>query len=281
MTYILYNPLANGGNGYAGVGKVQEAYRREEPETLDLTKLDVRQFLAGLTAEDQVILCGGDGTINCLINAIDGLTLSVPIYMWRFGTGNDFLRDVSGKGGPRTVLLNDYIRDLPFAEMQGRKIRFINNCCCGMDGLVCEIGERAKRRRKKGKISYIWLALRSILHDYRWVNARVTVDGETREYEKVWMASALNGRYVGGGMMLAPDQDRMGDKLCCLVWHGTNRIMTIIRLLRVFGGTHVKYTDICDIRFGRNIEVELSAPVAAQLDGEVVSGVTRYTAHKE
>lgn len=280
MTYILFNPLANGGNGYVGVDKVQDAFRDESPETLDVTKLDTKAFLTGLTAEDQVILCGGDGTINCLINALDGAEISVPVYMWRFGTGNDFLRDVSGQDGPQTVLLNDYIRDLPYAEVQSRRIRFINNCCCGVDGLVCELGESIKRRRKKGRVSYIWLAVRSVLHDYHWTNARVTVDGQTREYKKVWMASALNGRYVGGGMKLAPDQDRSGDTLCCIVWHGTGRIMTIIRLLSVFSGKHVKYTKMCDVRFGHDIEVELGAPTAVQLDGEVVSGVTHYTAHK-
>lgn len=280
MTYILYNPLANGGNGTAGVGKVQAAYQAEKPETLDITKLELREFFSGLTAEDKVILCGGDGTINFLINAIDGVEVLSDLQMWRFGTGNDFLRDVSGKHDSQTVPLNEYIQNLPYAEMQGRRIRFINNCCCGMDGLVCERGEAAKRARKKGRINYTWLALRAILHDYRCVNAKVTVDGETREYEKVWMASVLNGRYIGGGMMLAPNQDRMSDMLCSFVWHGTGRIMTVIRLLRVFGGTHVKYKDMCDIRFGRNIEVELSEPVAVNLDGEVVSGVRRYTAHK-
>lgn len=281
MTYILYNPLANGGNGIAGLGKVQAAYQTENPETLDITKLELRSFFAGLTAEDKVILCGGDGTINFLVNAIDGVEVSADIQMWRFGTGNDFLRDVSGKHGPQTVPLKEYIQKLPYAEMQGRRIRFINNCCCGMDGLVCEMGEAAKRLRKKGRISYTWLALRAILHDYHCVDAKVTVDGQTREYKKVWMASVLNGRYVGGGMKLAPDQDRMGDRLCSLVWHGTNRVMTIIRLLRVFsGGTHVKFKNMCDIRFGRNIEVEISEPVACNLDGEVISGVTRYSAHK-
>lgn len=280
MTYILFNPLANGGHGYAGVAKVQAAFRHQSLETLDITTLDTKAFLTGLAADDLVILCGGDGTINRLVNDMEGAEPAAPVYMWKFGTGNDFLRDVSGKGGAQTVLLNDYIKALPYAEIHGRRIRFINNCCCGMDGLVCELGEKAKLLRKKGKVSYSWLAIRAILHDYRWTNARVTVDGETREYRKVWMASVLNGRYVGGGMKLAPNQNRDGDKLCCLVWHGTSRIMTILRLISVFWGGHIKYADMCDIRFGRHIEVEMDAPVAANLDGEVVSGVTRYTAHK-
>lgn len=280
MTYILYNPLANGGNGLAGVDKVLAAFAEQTPETRDVTKLDMKPFLDGLTENDRVILCGGDGTINYLINDLDGEVPAVPVYVWRFGTGNDFLRDAADKTA-QMVLLNDYIGNLPYAEMRGRKIRFINNCSCGMDGLICELGEKAKAKREKGRVNYIWLALRAILLQYKRTTARVTVDGETREYDKVWMASAMNGRFVGGGMRLAPDQDRKSGDLCCFVWHGTNRVMTVIRLLRVFGkGSHVKFKNMCDVRFGRDIRVELGAPMAVQLDGEVISGVTSYTAHK-
>jgi diacylglycerol kinase family enzyme len=280
MIYILYNPLANGGNGTVGLEKVQAAFPGQCLDQQDITKLDTRAFLTGLSADDRVILCGGDGTINHLINAIADTPIAVPISIWKFGTGNDFWRDVPEKGDHQTVLLNDYIQNLPYAMVDGQKVYFLNNCSYGLDGKVCEIGEHVKRHRKKGKVSYAWLAIRSILRDYHCGNADVTVDGETRHYEKVWMASALNGRFVGGGMKLAPDQDRTSDKLCCLVWHGTSRLATLCRLVSVFWGGHVKWKHMCDVRFGRDIQVVFDRPTAAQLDGEVFSDITGYTAHK-
>lgn len=279
MTYILYNPLANGGHYLPGIQKVQETLRGQQTEIKNVLELETRPFLLGLTEADQVILCGGDGTINCLINDLDGEVPAVPVYVWKFGTGNDFLRDVPVEPGAQMVLLNDYIRNLPCAEIGGRRIRFINNCSYGLDGIICETGERVKGQ-KKSKVNYTWLAIRSIVHDYHCANARVTVDGQTREYEKVWLASAFNGRFVGGGMKLAPGQERLSDTLCCLVWHGTGRFTTILHLISVFWGGHVKRTDICDVRFGRDIQVEFDRPAPAQLDGEVVSGVTGYSAHK-
>jgi diacylglycerol kinase family enzyme len=280
MIYILYNPLANGGNGTAGIDDVAAAFAPQATETKNVLELDTRTFLTGLSETDQVILCGGDGTINKLVNAIEGADIAVPIYVWKFGTGNDFWRDVPEKADKQMVRLNEHIQRLPYAEIGGQHVCFINNCSFGLDGIVCETGDRIKRQRKKGKVSYAWLAIRSIIADYHCGNARVTVDGETREYTKVWMASALNGRYVGGGMKLAPDQDRDSDKLCCLVWHGTNRLHTLIRLVSVFWGGHVKWKNMCDVRFGSHIQVEYDRPTAAQLDGEVISGVTGYTAHK-
>lgn len=280
MTYILYNPLANGGHGYRGVKKIRASLGGERPIVRNVTRLHIPAFLAGLGAEDRVIVCGGDGTLNFFINAIDGGELAVPVYMWQFGTGNDFLRDAAEGGEPQMVLLNEHIKNMPCAEVQGQRIRFANGCSCGVDALVCEMMDEQRRLHKSRKANYTALAVSAIFRRYRPMSGRVTVDGETREYKNLWMAAAMNGRYQGGGMKFAPDQDRNSDLMCCMVWHGTSALGTLIRFPSVIPGKHVRYKNICDIRFGREIRVELDGTAAAQLDGEVVSGVTGFTARK-
>ncbi len=279
MTFILYNPHACSGHGYAGVQKVVDSLWPERPEVRDITQTDIRPFLAGLSEEDQVILCGGDGTLHFVINALEGTSPAVPICVWWFGTGNDFLRDVRPKGGVRKARLNDYMQRLPMVEVNGETRRFLNNSSFGLDGQVCELGDELKQTRKT-KVSYVMLALRLVLRRYHWTNATVTVDGETRHYNKVWIASALNGRYVGGGMKIAPNQDRLSEKLCCIVWHDTGRLGTLLRLPTLLWGGHVKLKNKCDVFFCQDVAVEFERPCAIQLDGEVISGVTRYRAWK-
>lgn len=278
MTYILYNPLANGGNGRLGVDEVQAQFPGSERR--DITALDTNEFLTGLTGEDRVILCGGDGTIHRLVNDLrEPASLEVPVYIWKFGTGNDFWRDVPEKQEKEMVLLNDYIKNLPVARINGNDIRFVNDCGFGMDSRVCELGE--ERKREKGeRVNYVKLAIKTILFDYKRVRARVTVDGEVRQYEKTWLATTMNGRYVGGGMKLTPGQDRRSDDLCCIVWHGTPRFLTLFLFVLVFSGAHVKLKGMFDVRFGKEIRVEFDRPCAVNLDGEVISGVTTYTAEK-
>ncbi len=280
MTYILFNPLANNGHGTEGLDKPIAAVRSSgaEPQLMDLTAMDARAFLSALAVDDRVILCGGDGTLHHLINDLDGFVPAAPIYVWKFGTGNDFLRDVKSRSAGSLTLLNDYIHDLPQAEINGRRSRFLNNVSFGLDGQVCELGEQEKARLGK-KVSYIPLALRLAAREYRMVNASVTVDGETRTYERVWVASAFNGRYIGGGLMLAPDQDRLSDKLCCVVFGGAGRAYILSRLPLVLWGGHVKLPT-CDVRFGNDIRVSFDSPAALNMDGEVVSGVTDYHAWK-
>ena len=279
MNYILFNPLANNGRGTEGLDKPIAALRAQggEPALLDLTATGAADFLRGLTAEDRVILCGGDGTLHHLVNDLDGFVPAAPVYVWRFGTGNDFLRDV-GKKGSGPVLLNDYIHGLPHAEVEGGVRRFLNNVSLGLDGQVCELGEQEKARLGR-KVNYAPLALRLVVKDYQMVDATVTVDGETRSYEKVWVASVFNGRYVGGGFKLAPGQDRLSDKFCSVVWSGKGRGYTLTHLPMALWGGHVKLPD-CDVRFGNDVRVTVDRPVALNLDGEVVSGVTGYHAWK-
>lgn len=278
MTYILYNPLANGGNGRQGIDDVQAHF----PGSLlyDITALNANDFLTSLTGEDQVILCGGDGTIHHLVNDLaDPTTLTVPVYIWKFGTGNDFWRDVPEKKELEMVLLNDYIKNLPYAMVNGKAIRFLNNCSFGIDGRVCEMGE-AKKREKGGRVSYAAMALKAIGYDYKCAKARVTVDGVTKEYDKVWLATAMNGKYFGGGMKLTPGQDRRSDRFCCIVWHKTPRLLALPLFISVFPGLHVHLKSMFDITWGNDIRVEFDRPCAINLDGEVTSGLTFYSAHK-
>ncbi len=283
MTYILYNPLANNGHGTDGLDDVLAAAgprdRDQTPELVDVTKEDEAALLMGLGAEDEAIVCGGDGTLHYLINALAGQVPAAPVYLWRMGTGNDFLRDVAGKSGEKMVRLNEYLRDLPTAEPAGgQRQYFLNNASFGLDGQVCELGEQEKARLGQ-PVNYIALALRLVLRDFHPAKATVTVDGVAKTYENVWVASAFNGRYVGGGMKLAPDQDRTGGKLCCVVLHSLTRGTVLLHLAKVYWGGHVKMKQ-CDVRFGNDISVRFEAPGSLNMDGEPLGRVSGFRAVK-
>ena len=279
MTYILFNPLANGGRGIRGLGEVQTFLAAETPEIRDITKLDAASFFAGLTERDRVVLCGGDGTLHRLANDIADIPLRAELLAWRFGTGNDFLRDITG--GKKTdcplIPIGPYLTDLPTAEVDGTRHRFLNGCSCGVDAVVCAMME--ENRHKPRRSGYAATALGSFFKNYRPMRARVTVDGETRTYDRLWMAASMNGRFQGGGMNFAPQQDRRGDTLCCMVWHGTSPLGTLLRFPFVIPGWHTRFP-MCDIRFGHEITVELEEPTFLQFDGEVLSDVRGYIARK-
>ena len=88
----------------------------------------------------------------------------------------------------------------------------------------------------------------------------------------------MKGKYYGGGMKMAPDQDRFSDKLTVVVYHCKSKLKALIAFPSIFKGEHVAKKDIVDVFTGNEVKVRYSRPCAAQIDGETVLNVTEYTA---
>ena len=118
MKYLLYNGLAS-----SGTCKVKaEEYLVKEgegTELIDLAELDKKDWIQKVTAEDVIILCGGDGTLNRFVNDLDGVTIPCPLLHYRAGTGNDFLVDLEEELGTKEIgPINEYIANLPTVRVK-------------------------------------------------------------------------------------------------------------------------------------------------------------------
>ena len=267
MKYYLYNPLANNGIKIDVPGA----------EPIDATKLDYAEFFGKLAPEDEVVMVGGDGTINYLINHVDCENLQNKVYLLGNGSGNDFLNDIGEKPG-KEILLNKYLKNLPVARVNGREMKYINNMSYGIDGYCCEVADRIRAKTPGKKINYTSIAIKGVLFFFKPCHATVTVDGVTREFDNVWLAPAMKGRYCGGGMNLAPGQDRFSDKLTVMVYCCRSRLKTMINFPKIFEGKHVEMTDLTTVITGNKVHVKFSRPCAAQIDGETVLNVSEYEA---
>ena len=71
--YLLFNPYADGGKGKENAEALlpEVAKRFENPETLSMVELNIEEFFKGLSKDDNVVMLGGDGTLNHFINRVD------------------------------------------------------------------------------------------------------------------------------------------------------------------------------------------------------------------
>lgn len=160
------------------------------------------------------------------------------------------------------------------------KRKFINGIGYGIDGMVCETAEELKLKNKK-KINYTGLSIKLLLTKYATPEATVIVDGMKKNYNRVWLSSSMNGRYYGGGMKVAPTQNRLDNNLTLVVMHGSGKLKTLMVFPKIFRGEHLKYNKMCEAITGKKIEVHFSKPMALQIDGEVIKNVTSYIAEIE
>ncbi|MBQ7398723.1 MAG: diacylglycerol kinase family protein [Clostridia bacterium] len=278
--YILYNPLSGKGNGAQEAELLQLLYPGETCENYDMTAIDdYSAFFTDVTADDNVIICGGDGTLNRFINDTADISLPCDVLYHAIGSGNDFLRDVGQTTESAPFSIKQYLENLPMVEVKGKTYRFLNNVGFGIDGYCCEVGDEQKKRSTK-PVNYTAIAIKGLLFHFKPTGATVTVDGVTHRYEKVWLAPTMKGRFYGGGMMPTPVQDRNATdrSLSLMVLHGSGKLKTLVVFPSIFKGEHVKHNEMVAIHRGHDICVRFDRPTALQIDGETILNVSEYRA---
>lgn len=279
MTHVLYNSASDNGKGYQNALEVRDHVDGELVFD-DVCKItDMASFLADIPEAESVVLTGGDGTLNHFVNDIANVDLKNDIYYYPTGTGNDFMKDVENFAKDGMIRINEYVRNLPVVYVNGIERRFINGIGYGIDGYCCEVADDIREKNGDAEINYTSIAIKGLLFHFKPANATVTVDGIKHTYKKVWLAPTMNGRFYGGGMNIAPDQDRLNEEktLSVVLMHGSGKLKTLVVFPSIFKGEHIKHTEMVEILTGKEITVEFDKPKALQIDGETVRNVTSYT----
>ena len=277
--YALFNPLSCNRRGTEEARRLDTIYGEGNIVYRDITKVeDFRYFFAEIPLDSEVILCGGDGTLNRFINATRGLSIEHSMLYYPCGSGNDFWHDIGGKDKP--LPLNEYLHQLPVVTVNGEEHLFINGVGYGIDGYCCEVGDQIRRESPEKKIDYTGIAIKGCLFYYHPTTAYVTVDGKEYEFKKAWLAPTMFGRYYGGGMMATPVQDRRREEktVSVLLFHGSSRLKTLMIFPSIFKGEHIKHTKYVTLLTGKEISVRFDQPRAIQIDGETHLGITEYAA---
>ena len=284
MNYLFFNPSAKNGKAAEDLQLIKKTLDGQDVEIYAVTDIDdYVSVIDKIQPEDIVYIVGGDGTLNRFINDSTNLRILGDIFFYSAGTGNDFKHDVDPDNSLYRIRLNDYIRNLPTVTVGGVTYKFINGIGFGIDGYCCETGDKLREENLKRKypkpINYTKIAIGGLLFHYKPKNATVTVDGKSFEFKKVWLATVMNGRYYGGGMMAAPDQDRnrQDGKVSVVVFHNVGKLLALLIFPSIFSGQHTKYKKHMTILEGNSFD----RPTPLQIDGETVSDVTGYSVRSQ
>lgn len=278
--YIFYNSRAGG--GLAAEKARAYADKIGEETIYDVTKEKYGEVITDESKD--IIIFGGDGTVNRFVNATAGTNLQNRVFIYPLGTGNDFMNDLGVKPNDEPVEVTKYIKRLPICEIQGIRNYFINGVGFGIDGYCCQEGDRQKAAGKK-KVNYTSIAIKGMFGKFKPRDAKITVDGKEYDFKKVWLAPCMFGRYYGGGMIPTPDQSRENEEgtISVMVLHSLGKLGALMLFPSIFKGKHIKKEKKVAVLSGKEIIVEFREPCAAQIDGETVLNVrrARYTGAQE
>lgn len=277
--HVLFNPFAGNDRGEQEARKLNVIMPEASLRYYDMTKIGAyADFFAAIGKNDAVILAGGDGTINRFLNDTAGLEIPNDILYFAVGSGNDFLHDLGKEKGEAPFSIKPYLQDLPTVTVKGKTYRFLNGVGYGIDGYCCQVGDELRASSDK-PVNYTSIAIKGLLFHFKPANATVTVDGKTHTFKKVWLAPTMHGRFYGGGMMIAPQQERNNadHTVSVSLLFGSGKLKTLIVFPSIFKGEHVKHTEMCQILTGHEITVKFDRPTALQIDGETILDVTEYS----
>lgn len=150
---------------------------------------------------DVVAAAGGDGTVNEVVNGLDGY--DVPLGIIPVGTANDFARQVGipadADHAMDVILRRNPVR-IDTASMNGR--RFLNVSTGGV-GAEATAETPADFKASFGPLAYAITAIRKLAGD-QTRHARFTSAGFDLDVD--FMAFAVgSARVTGGGTMMTPD----------------------------------------------------------------------------
>ena len=173
----------------------------ESPE--DATEA-AREWSDGL-----IIVAGGDGTVNDVINGIGmaGFPEGVTLALLPTGTGNDFAATLAipeRVEEAEAVIRQNRVRTLDVARVRSEDIgeRFFINVATGGIGAQISEANYEELKSRWGKLSYLRASL-EVAQDFDVKEVTLHLDGEERRIRAINIAVG-NCRYAGGGWPAAP-----------------------------------------------------------------------------
>ena len=128
MRYVLYNPLSVHALSVSDLAKLlRDVNAEEDMRFMRVDEVeDGREFMESLVKGDDIVVSGGDGTFNRLVNKCHFEEYNIPVYFHKAGNGNDFMRDIC-ENCSDIAKVNQYFKHLPLVSVGDEEYQFLNN----------------------------------------------------------------------------------------------------------------------------------------------------------
>lgn len=234
---------------------------------------------------ERVIAVGGDGTLNEIVNGYfdkhgRAFNSEAAIGLLPSGTGSDFRRSIgiTNRGDSIRAVLTPVARSIDvaragFEDLHGAGTHrfFINVASFGLGGDVSALVNRWRGSLPRwigGQARFSAAAI-AALGRYKNVRVSMQLDRERELQISSNLIVVANGKFAGGGMMLAPNAELDDGLLDVILTDGATRWDVIRELPRVRRGGLLKNPKVSAFR-AREISIDSEEPMAIDLDGEMV-----------
>jgi YegS/Rv2252/BmrU family lipid kinase len=213
---------------------------------------------------EYILLAGGDGTVDSVVNAMKSKGLDLPIGILPVGTANDFAKFL---GIPTDItkcveqILSTEPKSVDLGQVNDKY--FVNVLSTG---LFTDVSQKTDVNLKNtiGKLAYYLKGLEQ-LPNFRKLNMRITTNGRVEEFH-MYLVLAFNGQ-TAGNFKLATEA-KIDDGLLDIIIFKAVSVPELIHLfIRVLRGEIINDSRVEYFKTD-NIIIESSEDIVTDIDGE-------------
>jgi diacylglycerol kinase (ATP) len=228
-----------------------------------------------------LIVVGGDGTINDVINGLGvaGFPQGVTLALLPAGTGNDLAKTLAIPEDPaeaQNVILQSRVRFLDVARVTSEGVgeRFFVNVATGGLGAQISYANDEELKATWGKLSYLRASL-EVAQNFEVREVALYLDGEEQQQRVRAVNIAIgNCRYTGGGWPAAPKANPEDGLLDVVVIEdvGLKEFLALAptALATALARYDYLYKEGVFFKRAREVRVETQPGLEFTVDGEVI-----------
>ncbi len=228
----------------------------------------------------RIIIVGGDGTMNEVINGIFAQeridTTEVMLGMISVGTGNDWARmfniPADYEGAVLTIkeqktLISD--AGLVSYRKNGKEWNryFINIAGMGFGARVVERSNRMKEKGKSGPFLYFYNIFLSLLK-YKSQNAEIEIDGKSYD-RSIFSMNVGIGKYNGGGMIQVPHAIADDGLYSITLIKKIGKLNILVNIKRLYNGSITNHSKV-ETYMAKSVMIDGTSHLQLETDGETL-----------
>lgn len=244
---------------------------------------EIAMMLTQNPLEKVIVVVGGDGTINEVINGLGDYS-NITLAVIPAGTGNDFARGLKIKKNIRKAMkkiinmdnvkkINIGLAEYGYTEDSfSESHRFIVSSGVGYDARICEINNASNTKNilnkfNLGKLSYAYFGVTQMMKS-KYGDVTIELDDGTDIFLKDFIfCSAHNLPYEGGGFLFAPKALYGDGYLDLCVVNNISRFKALLLLPMALWGKHIGHNGVNVYRC-KSVMVNAKKRLSVHTDGE-------------
>ena len=269
-------------NKKAGRGKSFKRYRNElrplllkrigdfieiMENSIEKMQERIKEVVAG--GLKTMIVVGGDGTLNRVVEVIKGQ--DIRIVPFPAGTGNDFMKSL-GRDGINAEKILKCIEDkcelkwidIGYVKTESQKHIFINGLGIGFDAEVLKTLKKIPLLG--GDLLYFSAVIISL---FKRKSMRMKIFHKNKTLEKEFVVFDIgNGKYLGGGFKLFPASSFL-DRRLSYIGISNESFLKVIKVLNDVIKGNLENNPLIETGEFKRIKLEFNKKVAYHTDGDL------------